>query len=313
MAQPRRLSQYIAGLLTAAGIPDAPARAQRVYDLEMKIAGAHASRGRATTGRSPSAVDPADFASKAPGLDWSASFDCRPARQPARSSPPTIRAQSQARALVGSEAARRVEGLADFHQITRTPRCCRADRPAQLRLQRHPADRRRGAAPAREARARAVNAGVGDALGKLYTDAFFPASAKAAIEEMVDNIKAAFVSRIDAIEWMAPETKAEAKHKVETMEVGVGYPDTWRDYSSLEVAADTAYANKQAAEKLRYTQQLAKIGKPLDKREWWMNAQLVNAVNLPVQNALNFPAGILQPPFFDPAPTRRTTTARSAR
>jgi putative endopeptidase len=84
------------------------------------------------------------------------------------------------------------------------------------------------------------------------------------------------------------------------MAVGVGYPDKWNDYSSLKVAGDTAYANKQAADKLRYAQQLAKIGKPLDTGEWWMNAQLVNAVNLPVQNGLNFPAGILQRPFYDP-------------
>ena len=117
---------------------------------------------------------------------------------------------------------------------------------------------------------------------------------------MVDNIKAAFSRRIESLDWMAPATKEEAKTKVETMEVGVGYPDQWQDYSSLEPAADTAYANKQAAEKLRYRQQLAKIGKPLDKSEWWMNAQLVNAVNLPVQNALNFPAAILQRPFYDP-------------
>jgi len=145
----------------------------------------------------------------------------------------------------------------------------------------------------------AVNAGVGDALGKLYTDKYFPASAKAAIQEMVTNIKAAFARRIDAIDWMDDATKQEAKHKVETMEVGVGYPDHWLDYSGLEVSPDTAYANKQAAEALRYRQQLDKIGKPLDRKEWWMNAQLVNAVNLPVQNALNFPAGILQPPFFN--------------
>src|SRR5690606_19934178 len=88
--------------------------------------------------------------------------------------------------------------------------------------------------------------------------------------------------------------------KVEGMEVAVGYPDTWKDYSSLELSADTAYANKQAAEQLYYRQQLAKVGKPLDRREWWMNAQLVNAVNLPVQNAMNFPAAILQRPFYDP-------------
>ncbi len=141
---------------------------------------------------------------------------------------------------------------------------------------------------------------MGDELGKLYVEKYFPAEDKAEIQDMVGAIKSAFAKRIEAIDWMADETKAEAVRKVETMEVGVGYPDEWADYSSLTVQPGNAYANKQAAEKLRYKQQLAKIGKPLDKREWWMNAQLVNAVNLPVQNALNFPAAILQPPFYDP-------------
>jgi putative endopeptidase len=118
---------------------------------------------------------------------------------------------------------------------------------------------------------------------------------------MVEDIKVAFARRIDALEWMAPATREEAKAKALGMEVGVGYPDKWTDYGSLEVSPSTAYANKQAAEALYYRQQLAKIGRPLDRREWWMNAQLVNAVNLPVQNAMNFPAAILQRPFFDPA------------
>ncbi|HEX7851527.1 MAG TPA: M13 family metallopeptidase, partial [Sphingomonas sp.] len=96
-------------------------------------------------------------------------------------------------------------------------------------------------------------------------------------------------------------TKREAIEKARGIEVGVGYPDRWRDYSGLKVSPTAAYANAQAASLVDYRQQLAKIGKPLDRREWWMNAQLVNAVNLPVQNALNFPAAILQRPFFDPA------------
>src|SRR5690606_38926193 len=146
----------------------------------------------------------------------------------------------------------------------------------------------------------AVNTAIGDALGRLYVERYFPASAKTRIEEMVANIKTAFSRRIDQIEWMAPETKEEAKAKAEGMEVGVGYPDVWTDYSALELNPGAAYANKQASELHYYRQQLAKIGKPLNRREWWMNAQTVNAVNLPVQNAMNFPAAILQRPFFDP-------------
>ena len=99
---------------------------------------------------------------------------------------------------------------------------------------------------------------------------------------------------------MAPTTKQEALKKVETIVVGVGYPDTWRDYSSVTISPTDAYANAKAAELAEYRHQIAKIGKPMDRAEWWMPPQLVNAVNLPVQNALNFPAAILVRPFFDP-------------
>jgi predicted metalloendopeptidase len=107
-----------------------------------------------------------------------------------------------------------------------------------------------------------------------------------------------FAAMVMGLDWMAPSTKAEALKKVENIEVGIGYPETWRDYGSLQLGT-SAYANTVAAQKAEYAHQLAKIGKPLDRKEWWMTPQTVNAVNLPVQNALNFPAGILQRPFFD--------------
>jgi putative endopeptidase len=294
--------KYIGELFAAAGLSDAEARAQRVYDLEMKIARAHATRQESDNWALAKALwTPADFAKKAPGLDWTAFFDAAQLGSQPHFAAYHSGAIPRLAALVGSESLDSWKDWLAFHQINQNTSVL----PSKLDqlsfafngTQLTGAEEQR---PRAKRALGAVNAGIGDALGQLYTERFFPASAKTAIEDMVENIKAAFVKRIDAIEWMAPETKAEAKHKVETMAVGVGYPDTWRDYSSLQVAANTAYANKQAAEKLRYTQQLAKIGKPLDTHEWWMNAQLVNAVNLPVQNALNFPAGILQPPFFDP-------------
>jgi putative endopeptidase len=99
---------------------------------------------------------------------------------------------------------------------------------------------------------------------------------------------------------MAPATKEEAKKKVATMVVGIGYPDKWRDYSSLQIKADDAYGNLDRARLANYENQIAKIGKPVDKSEWWMTPQTVNAVNLPLQNALNFPAAILDEGFYDP-------------
>src|SRR3546814_18258400 len=117
---------------------------------------------------------------------------------------------------------------------------------------------------------------------------------------MVDGIKAAFAKRVNTIDWMAPETKKEALKKVETIVVGVGYPETWRDYGSYSVAANSAYANEIAGQKAEYAHQLAKIGKPMDRAEWWMTPQTVKAVNLPVQNALKFTAQLLQPHSFKP-------------
>jgi predicted metalloendopeptidase len=117
---------------------------------------------------------------------------------------------------------------------------------------------------------------------------------------MVRNILAAFSRRIDALTWMAPETKARAKAKLSVLKVGVGYPDKWRDYSGLEVVRGDAYGNAQRASLFDYQEDLKKLAKPVDRSEWVMNPQLVNAVNLPAMNALNFPAAILQPPYFDP-------------
>jgi putative endopeptidase len=99
---------------------------------------------------------------------------------------------------------------------------------------------------------------------------------------------------------MTPATRAKAKEKIATLRVGMGYPDKWRDYSTLVVKANDPLGNHLRAEKLEYQHQIAKLHQPVDRGEWWMTPQTVNAVNLPLQNALNFPAAILQPPFFDP-------------
>ena len=294
--------KYIADILTAAGIPDAAAKAQRIWDLELKIAQAQATREeRDDWSKATQIWSQDDFARKAPGFDWKAFFQAAQLGNQQKFEAFDAGAIPKVAALVGSEPLDSWKDWLTFHQINQNT----AVLPSKLD-QLSFAFNGKELTGAEQARPRdkraigAVNAYVGDALGKLYTDKYFPASAKAAIQEMVKNIKDAFVRKIDTLAWMAPSTKEEAKKKVASMTVGVGYPDHWTDYSSLKVAANTAYANKQAAEKLRYTQQLAKIGKPLDTGEWWMNAQLVNAVNLPVQNGLNFPAGILQPPFYDP-------------
>jgi predicted metalloendopeptidase len=117
---------------------------------------------------------------------------------------------------------------------------------------------------------------------------------------MVRNLLAAFAARIDRLEWMAPATRAEAKEKLAALNVGVGYPEHSRDYSALRVVRGDALGNAQRAEAFRYAWNRARLGQPVDRSEWVMTPQTVNAVNLPALNALNFPAAILQPPYFDP-------------
>ena len=139
----------------------------------------------------------------------------------------------------------------------------------------------------------------GDAVGKMYVERYFPAETRAKAQAMAADLVRAFAKRIDSLAWMSPETKVKAKQKLETLKVGVGYPDHWRDYSALEVVKGEALANAQRAELFEYRHQLAKLHLPVDRGEWWMDSQTVNAVNLPLQNALNFPAAIIQPPYFD--------------
>ena len=144
-----------------------------------------------------------------------------------------------------------------------------------------------------------TNAALGDAVGKMYVERYFPAETKAKAQAMVGDLEKAFAKRIDELTWMSPETKVKAKQKLDTLKVGVGYPDHWRDYSGLKIVKGDAFGNAQRAELYEYRLQLAKLHQPVDRSEWWMTPQTVNAVNLPLQNALNFPAAILQPPYFD--------------
>ena len=129
---------------------------------------------------------------------------------------------------------------------------------------------------------------------------YFPPEAKAKIQALVDELVKAFNKRIDALSWMSAETKVKAKQKVATLKVGVGYPDHWEDYSGLKIVKGDAFGNAQRAELFQYRREREKLHQPIDRGEWWMTPQTVNAVNLPIQNALNFPAAFLQPPFFDP-------------
>ena len=147
----------------------------------------------------------------------------------------------------------------------------------------------------------AVDSDLGEALGKVYVDRTFGAEGKERTEKMVQAIEAALDTDIKDITWMSDETKKAAEVKLRAVANKVGYPDKWRDYSSLTITRGDAYGNSQRANQFAYRRQLAKIGKPVDKTEWGMTPPTVNAYYNPFENNINFPAGILQPPFFNKA------------
>jgi putative endopeptidase len=142
---------------------------------------------------------------------------------------------------------------------------------------------------------------LGEALGKAYVEQQFPASSKEKTLQMIHDIESAMDSDIDSLDWMSAETKARAKEKLLLVANKVGYPDKWRDYSKLEIIPGDAFGNNQRAREFESRRQLAKIGKPVDRQEWGMTPPTVNAYYSATMNDINFPAGILQPAFFDPS------------
>ncbi|WP_243041615.1 M13 family metallopeptidase [Dyella sedimenti] len=143
-----------------------------------------------------------------------------------------------------------------------------------------------------------VNESMGEALGQLYVAKMFTPEAKARAKDLVDNVRNALKARIQNLDWMSDETKAKAIAKWNTFLPKIGYPDKWRDWSGLEIKQGDYYGNVMAAAKFNYQYDLAKIGKPTDRLEWGMTPQTVNAYYNPTDNTINFPAAILQPPFF---------------
>ena len=147
---------------------------------------------------------------------------------------------------------------------------------------------------------RLVDSGMGESLGKLYVAKYFPAESKAKMEKLVANLLLAYKESIDTLDWMSPETKKEAQAKLATFMPKIGYPNKWKDYSALHITKGDAVGNLRAIRSFAAQTELNKLGKPIDRDEWGMTPQTVNAYYNPEMNEIVFPAAILQPPFFNP-------------
>jgi predicted metalloendopeptidase len=293
---------HIANVLKLAKIADADKKAAAIFAFETKIAETHATREASEdVQKANNPWKRADFSSKAPGMDWNAYFGA--AGMSGQNDfivwhPSAVTGISK---LVASEPAALWKDYLTFHLISHyanvLPKAFVDENFAFYGTDLS------GTPKIRDRWKRAIdatNASLGEAVGKMYAAKYFPPSSKARIQAMVKDLLTAYHARIEKLAWMSPQTKAKALAKLDTLYIGVGYPDSWRDYSAFKVVRGDALGNLERAETFEYQRNLAKLHGPVDRKEWSMVPQEVNAVNHPLGNALNFPAAILQPPYFDP-------------
>ena len=293
---------HIAKVLTLAGVADADAKAARILALETEIAKVHATQVQTNDvkfGTNP--WKRSEFASKAPGMDWDAFFDAAGLG----SQEDFIAWQPKAIAgisrLVASQPIGTWKEYLQFHALDRASGTLpKAFRDENFAFYGNTMNGTPQQQPRWKSGVNAVDGSLGKAVGKIYAERHFSAETKSRANALVKNLLEAFGARIDQAAWMSPQTKARAKAKLAGLKVGMGYPDVWTDYSALEVRPDDALGNAQRASLFDYHQQLAKLGKPAGHDEWYMDPQTVNALNVPLENRLIFPAAILEAPFFDP-------------
>ncbi len=299
----RTLDAYVARLLALAGEPAADAAARRVTALEGRLANHHWTK---VQNRDPvktyNKVTLADAPRIMPGFDWFAFLDGAGAASVAAfdvNQPTYVR--ELARIVRSSSVADwRLYfkfRLLDAYAPYLAPEFDQANFEFRQRALRGTPVQ----APRWRRGVQQLDSSIGELLGRLYVERQFTPAARARMLELVGNVVRAFDSSIDALDWMSPATRAEARRKLARFSVKIGHPDRWRDYGGLEIRPADLVGNLRRANEFEFQRQLAKLGKPIDRDEWLLTPQTVNAYYHPSMNEIVFPAAILQPPFFDPA------------
>ena len=293
---------HVAAMLKLAGHTEPDAAAERVLALETAIARTHVTVDEsADVLKSNTVWTRAELPTKAPGLDWDAFLTAAGLQSEPRFGAWQASAITGMSKLVATQPLQHWRDYLAFHLAERgAPYLSKAFVDEHFAFNGTALS---GTPQQRERWKRGVDftsVAMGEAVGKLYVERHFSPQAKAQAQEMAANVLKAFDQRIDRLDWMTPATKARAKAKLANFRVYVGYPDRWRDYAALEVVAGDAYGNWRRASLFEYRRNVAKLGRPVDRGEWFMSPQTVNALFAPSQNSIIFPAAILEPTFFDP-------------
>lgn len=296
-----KYQRHIAAILKITGLADTDSRAANVLSLETKIAHAFApDSDAADVSKQNNPWKRADFGIKAPGMDWQAFFESAGLGGQSEFIVWQPSAVTGISTLIQSEALEEWKDYLRFHLIEHyavvLPKSALAEGPASSAA----ANPKAPQMPKREEVAiAATNGALGQAVGQLYVQRYFPPEAKAKAQAMARNLLTAWGGRISNLPWMSAETKKKALAKLAAFEIGIGYPDRWIDYSALDIVRGDALGNMRRAEAFIRQRNLAQLKQPVDPIEWPINPQIPGAVIMFSPNAEFFSAGILQPPYFD--------------
>ena len=297
-------TEFLPEMLALAGLPDTQDKAGRIYELESQLAAGHWDRVRSRdSSQTYNPKDRAGLNELLPAELWDAFIDGLGA-DPALLDHVVVRQPDYLTALAALLTADRLPAWKDYlaWQIVRAAAPMGPDELVEKNFDFY-GRTLSGVPQLRERWKRGVGVvemAAGEALGRLYVERHFPPAAKEQMDQLVGNLLEAYRREITNLSWMSEDTKARALEKLAAFTPKIGYPDTWRDYSALIVTADDLVGNARRAAAFELDRQLAKIGRPVDRLEWFMSPQTVNAYYNPGMNEIVFPAAILQPPFFDP-------------
>ncbi|MCV2351754.1 M13 family metallopeptidase [Paucibacter sp. Y2R2-4] len=292
---------YLSTLAGQIGQRDPVAAAKQVMALEERIATVQWDK---VDNRDPvktyNPMTPAELAALAPGFDWAGFMKNAGLGDTASisvSQPSAIAAISQLLAeqsLADWQLYLSLHALSSYAEVLPKPL-----RDAKFAFQGQALTGAKSELPRWQKATTETNAALGEALGELYVARHFPPAYKARMQTLVNNLMAAYKDSINSLDWMSAQTKAEAQDKLSKYVTKIGYPEKWRDYSKLDVRAGDAFGNAERSGTFQWARMVAKAGKPVDRAEWWLTPQTVNAYYSPFNNEIVFPAAILQPPFFD--------------
>jgi predicted metalloendopeptidase len=294
---------FVENILKLGGQASPGAGAREIFTLESRIARAHWTNVESRDAvKTYNKVATADLAKQFPGFDWAAWTDELGVGQAAAlvvSQPSYVKAFA---AMVNEMPVDRWKPYLKAALINGfAPYLSKPFVDAEFDFYRRTLRGVKELQPRWKRAVNSLNANMGEMLGKLYVERHFKPEAKARMEQLVENLREAYRVSIDGLEWMSPETKTQAQQKLAKFRPKIGYPNKWRDYSTLEVVKGDLVGNLMRAIALENAYQLGKVGKPVDPEQWGMTPQTVNAYYNPVRNEIVFPAAILQPPFFNMA------------